>query len=599
MALLLNPAHFDALHMSGVIALQQGDPQAALVLIDQALSADSGNAGAADAYINRGAALARLGLQDAAIESYNQALALKPAHADAYFNRGNVFHAIKRPGKALDSYDKAVTADPRHGNAWFNRAIVLKGLKRHQEAAHSYDMAAACGANASFLPGLRLHAKMQICDWTDFDSQLEALCAGIARGEKVTPPLATLAVTDSAALQRRAAEIWTADTCPPNPTLGPLTPRPRNGKIKLAYFSMDFRNHPVATLVAGLIEAHDSEKFEVYAFSYGPDTGDAMRTRLESSFDQFIDIRKHTDRDAAVLAREIGVDIAIDLAGHTTDARTGIFAFRTAPIQVSYLGYPGTMGASYIDYIIADRNLIPADHFSQYSEKVVHLPHFQANDDTREIADQPLTRAALGLPQIGAIFCCFNNTYKITPAVFAGWMRILKAASDATLLLYAENETAAVNLKAEAARHGIAPERLVFGAKLPRPAYLARYQIADLFLDTLPFNAGTTASDSLWAGLPVLTCRGESFAGRMASSLLEAIGLPELITTTPAAYEALAIALAKNPARLSEIRAKLAPNRQTSALFDVKRFARTIENAYVQMTARARAGLPPDHIMVA
>jgi predicted O-linked N-acetylglucosamine transferase (SPINDLY family) len=324
-----------------------------------------------------------------------------------------------------------------------------------------------------------------------------------------------------------------------------------------------------------------------------------MRQRLRGAFDQFIDVQGQSDKDVALLARRLGIDIAVDLNGFTTHSRTNIFALRAAPIQVNYLGYIGTMGADYIDYLIADAIVIPADHRQDYAEKVVYLPDcFQPNDTKRPISDRLFTRAELGLPADAFVFCCFNNTYKITPEVFDGWMAILDRVPGSVLWLLETSALAMANLRREAAQRGIAEERLVFAKRTSLPEYLARLRVADLFLDTLPYNAGTTASDALWAGLPVLTQLGETFVGRMAASLLQAIGLPELITTTGQAYRDLAVELATHPEKLQEIRRKLAANRLATPLFDTGRYVRHLEAAYEAMYTRHQTGLPPDHIHV-
>ena len=352
--------------------------------------------------------------------------------------------------------------------------------------------------------------------------------------------------------------------------------------------------------MAGLFEQHDRARFEVVGFSFGPDKKEAMRDRVAASFDRFIDVRDRSDRDVALLARNLDIDIAVDLKGFTTDSRWKIFAHRAAPLQVNYLGYPGTMGADYMDYIIADRVLIPDDSGKYYSENIIYLPHsYQANDRKRPIAERLFTRQELRLPDSGFVYCCFNNNYKITPAIFDGWMRILGQVRDSVLWLLADNPWAERNLRREAAARGVAAERLVFAGRLPAAEHLARQRAADLFLDTLPYNAHTTASDALWAGLPVLTRAGTSFPSRVAASLLTAIDLPELITTTPEDYERRAIELARNPEQLSAIRARLARNRLTTPLFDTGLFARHIETAYVQMYERYQAGLAPAPIHVA
>jgi predicted O-linked N-acetylglucosamine transferase (SPINDLY family) len=381
--------------------------------------------------------------------------------------------------------------------------------------------------------------------------------------------------------------------------LDPILKSARQPKIRIAYYSADFLNHATAHLMAELFERHDKEKFELIAFSFGPDANDEMQVRVSQAFDQFIDVTALSDLEVAQLSRELGIDVAVDLKGLTQDSRLGIFSYKAAPIQVSYLGYPGTLGADYIDYLIADKTLIPVQSQQHYSEKIVYLPNsYQVNDRHRVIAPTQFTKQELGLPQDAFVFCCFNNNFKITPDVFDTWVRILKAVDKSVLWLFQDNPTAATNLQKEAALRGLDPTRLVFAKRMDLPEHLARHKSADLFLDTLPYNAHTTASDALWAGLPVLTCMGESFASRVAASLLNAIGLPELITQTPEDYEALAIELATNPGKLQSIKAKLAANRLTTPLFDTALFTKHIEAAYVQMYQRYQADLPPEHIFV-
>ena len=324
-----------------------------------------------------------------------------------------------------------------------------------------------------------------------------------------------------------------------------------------------------------------------------------MRKRVSAAFDQFIDVRNKSDKDIALLSRNLGIDVAVDLKGFTQDQRPGIFSYRAAPLQVNYLGYPGTMGAKYIDYLIADETLIPEASRQHYSEKIIHLPNsYQVNDRKRAIADKMFSREELGLPSTGFVFCCFNNSYKITPAIFDGWMRILKQVEGSVLWLLEVNSTAVRNLRHEAEARGINAARLIFAKRMPLAEHLARHRAADLFVDTLPYNAHTTASDALWAGLPVLTCMGEAFASRVAASLLNAIHLPELITTTQEQYEARAVELATHPERLQQIKQKLERNRLTTPLFDTKLFTRHIEAAFTRMYERYQAGLPPEHIHV-
>jgi predicted O-linked N-acetylglucosamine transferase (SPINDLY family) len=415
----------------------------------------------------------------------------------------------------------------------------------------------------------------------------------------VSNPFPLLAMSDDPMLHRQASEIFAHYQYPSNSTLGPIAKHPKGEKIRIGYFSADFHNHATGYLLAELIELHDKIQFELIGISFGPNQDDEMRIRLQQSFDQLIDASTMSDIEIAQLSRDLKIDIAVDLKGFTQNCRTGIFAYRAAPIQLSYLGYPGTMSTNYIDYLIADRTLIPQEAQQAYSEKIAYLPNsYQANDRKRVISDKRFTKGDLGLPEQGFIFCSFNNNYKILPATFEIWMRILKAVDASVLWLYEDNAAAADHLRQEAEKRGVHPSRLVFAKRMPLAEHLARHQLADLFIDAFPCNAHTTASDALWAGLPVLTLMGNSFASRVAASLLKAIELPELITSTPQSYEALAIEIAKNPAKLAALKQKLASNRLTTPLFDTPQFTKDLEQSYVQIYERYQAGLPPEHIFV-
>ena len=441
---------------------------------------------------------------------------------------------------------------------------------------------------------------MKICSWLGLADSLENISKKVIANEKVVTPFTLLALNDDALLHKKTSEIYVQSRYSLNLALGPIPKSLENEKIRLGYFSADFHNHATGYLMAELFELHDKTQFELIGFSFGPITNDEMRQRLEKSFDQFIEIGSKSDFEVAQLSRNLNIDIAVDLKGFTQDSRTGIFSYRAAPIQVNYLGYPGTMGTDYIDYIIADKTLIPVEAQSCYSEKVAYLPNsYQVNDRKRVVSDKQYTRQELGLPENGFVFCCFNNNFKILPATFEGWMRILKAVEGSILWLLQDNPWVVDNLKKEAEKQGIAAHRLVFAERMPLSVHLARHRQADLFLDTLPYNAHTTTSDALWTGLPVLTLMGRSFSSRVAASLLNAIGLPELITNTPEEYEALAIELAINPKKLAEIKLKLANNRLTTPLFDTPLFAKNLESAYTKMYKRYQADLEPEHISIA
>ena len=579
-----------------------GNAQRALLRLDDALASydralalkpDHG-----DALYNRGIVLAALGRNTEALAACDRALALRPDFALAHGNRGVALHALGRHDDALAACDRALALDQRHAGAHVNRAVVLRDMGRLPEALASYERALALDPEAPFVYGDWLHTRMRMCEWSDLDRHVTRLSDSLARGDRVAPPFMVLATPVSAALQRRAAEVWVAHRYPARHALPPFAPAAARERLRVAYVSPDFREHPVAHLIVDVLERHDKARCETIALSIGAGRDDPMRRRIAAAVDRFVDARAMSDMDVAQLARSLDVDIAVDLAGFTTDSRPGIFALRAAPVQVSYLGYLGTSGAPYIDYLVADPTTVPDADCRHYTEKIAWLPRYYPDDATRRMADRIPERAALGLPAEGFVFCCFNNNYKIVPEAFERWMAILKQVPESVLFLYGENPWAEANLRKEATARGVGPARIVFGERLPRDDYLARYRAADLFLDTLPYNAGTTASDALWAGLPVLTLAGDTFAGRAAASLLHANGLPELVTATPAAFVAAAVELAADPARLRALRQRLDRRRTAAPSSPHPSFASYLETAYRAMHDRHCAGRPPDHIRV-
>ena len=551
-----------------------------------------------EAWSNKGISLNKLNLYQKSINAYNEAIRLSPRYYEAWSNKSVPLNKLRRFQEALEACDKALSLKPDYAEAWSNKGVTLHELKRYDQAIAHYDKALSLKPEIDWVSGDLQHAKMNICNWSGLAESLEDISKKIVVGERVANSFPLLALIDDTFLHKKSSEIYIQSKYPFNPILEAILKHPKNEKIRIGYFSADFKNHPVAFLIAELFEIHDRSQFEIYAFSLVKAV-DEMRGRLQLAFDHFINVETQSDVQIAQLARSFGIDIAVDLTGLTKDARTGIFAHRAAPIQVNYLGYAGTMGADYIDYIVADKTLIPLDAQSSYTEKVVYLPNsYQVNDRKREISEKQFTREELGLPEDGFVFCCFNNNFKILPATFAGWVRILKAVEGSVLWLFQDNHLAAENLKKEAEKQGIAPDRLVFAERLPLSEHLARHHQADLFLDTFPYNAHTTTSDALWSSLPVLTLMGQSFASRVAASLLNTIDLPELITTSQEDYEALAIDLAMNPKKLIEIKLKLAHNRLATPLFDTPLFAQNLEAAYLRMYEIYQADLQPDHIVI-
>jgi predicted O-linked N-acetylglucosamine transferase (SPINDLY family) len=590
----IKPDHFEA-HANKALALfALGRSVEALASCERALALKPNQA---SAHALRGHILRALDRNEAALASCDRALSIDPDNAEAHCNRGAALQQFDRIDEALASVERAIAIKPDYAEAYFHRGYLLRILDRFDSAAAAYKTVAALAPAFEFLPGNRLEANLHVCDWSDYDPLVREITAGAGSDARVSHPVIFLALTDSARLQHQVARTWAKFACPANGALGPIARRARPRRLTVGYFSADLHEHPIGRLLADLIEIHDRSRFEVIAFSLGPKTQNEFQRRLVRAFDRFVEVRERSNLEIASLARSLNVDIAVDLGGYSSGARPNIFALRAAPVQVSYLGFLGTMGASYIDYIIADRTTVTPDSESHFSEKIIYMPDsHQVNDRTRRIADKLFTREELGLPPSGFVFCCFNTSYKISPATFAGWMRILKAVPESVLLLYASHAATESNLRTHAARHGVDPQRLVFGARLPPEEYLARYRVADLFLDTRPYAAGTTASDALWAGLPVLTLTGESFASRIAASLLTALGVPELITSTQQQYEQLAIELALHPQRLAQIRAKVQDHRLGSPLFDTPRFARNLEAAFTAIHDRYQAGAAPDHI---
>ena len=567
----------------------------AIVNYDKALKI---NPGYAEAWLNRSNLLMELGEYADAMSGYEKALANEPDSAAAWLKCGNAFRDHGQYDESLTSYDNALAARPDYAVAWFAKGAALSELRLHKEAQICQEKAFDIDPNIDLLDGDLLHSKMQICDWSDIDDQFLRIIEGGRNDKNTASPLILFSITDSIAAQKKAAEIYVKNIASSSTLLPALSRYQQHSKIRIGYFSADFRNHPISFLMAELFELHDKSKFHLSAFSLGPKSDDQIVERIKSAFDQFLDVSAESSLDIAKLARSHEIDITVDLGGYTYGGRTEIFAIRAAPVQINYLGYPGTMGAEFIDYIIGDPVVIPESVKEHYSEKVIYLPCYQANDSKREVSEKIFTREELGLPPSGFVFCCFNTNNKFTPAVFDCWMRILKQVENSVLFLYAGDELVAANLQKEAAIRNVSKERIVFGQRLSSPEYLARYRVADLFLDTLPFNAGTTASDALWVGLPVLTCAGEAFAGRMAASLLNAVHLPELITHSLEEYERRAVELATNPEKLAEIKQKLDKNRRTAPLFDALFFTKHLEKAYTAVYERQQAGLKPDHVDV-
>ncbi len=589
-ALMLKPDYAEVLNNRGIALWNDRRHADAVASYDRALVVRPDYA---DAHYNRGIALAGLNRHAEALASYDRAIACHPGYARAHSNRGAALVRLEQLDAALASYDQALALNPRLADALNNRGGLFRRLGLHERAAQDYASLLELDPQYEDAAGNRLYSEVWCCNWAGFYESRARLLDAVRAGGQVALPFQVAVLSDSAEEHLASARTYVARRYP---TATPLWTgeRYRHDRIRIAYLSADFRDHATAHLMAELFERHDRSRFEVSAWSFGADVQDAMRARLQKAFEQFNDVRNQSDMEVAALLRAREIDIAVDLKGFTDGCRPAIFARRAAPIQVNYLGYPGTTGADYMDYIIGDPEVIPQEHDRFYAEKVVRLPDsYQVNDSKRVIAEQTVSRAEAGLPERGFVFCCFNNNYKITPDVFDVWMRLLQRVTGSVLWLLEDNASASRNLKLEAEARGVRADRLVFAARMLPPDHLARHRLADLFLDTLPCNAHTTASDALWAELPVLTCRGHAFPGRVAASLLRAVGLPELITENLADYETLAFKLATTSALLADIKSRLARNRTTHPLFDIDRYRRHIESAYITMYERyQRAEMP-------
>jgi protein O-GlcNAc transferase len=631
-ALETNPG-LDSAHVaSGYLLLELNHAAEALKHFGAALRLRPGSP---DALKGQGTALARVRRHDEAIASYEAALIQAPTDPEIHYNLGNSLLASGHSAAALVAYDRAIELRPQLSGAWNNRGAALLALNRVEEALSSFkqavglsprfaealhnlgdvltraglfdealnalERALAVDPEHPYTQGIALSAGVASCDWRTYEQRREAVLGGVSAGRRIAVPLLMLLASNAPEQHVRCARIWVADRFPAREK--PLWRGAPYGhkRIRLAYLSGDFHEHPVAYSIAGVIERHDRDRFECFGISFRADQQrSAMRARLERAFDRFIDVSSRSDPDVATLLRELEVDIAIDLMGHTEGSRMGILAFRPAPLQVSYLGYPGSLGAPYIDYILADPIALPERDRGHLNESIVHMPGCYLPSDHRQLPAAPTpTRHAAGLPASGFVFCAFNNTSKITPEIFAIWMRLLRQVPGSVLWLSARNRSAAENLRKYAEQLDVSADRLIFASRMPQlEAHLARHRLADLFLDTSPYNAHTTAADALWAGVPIVTCKGATMAGRAGASLLAAAGLESLVTDSLAAYERQALQLADDASKLAEIRAHLADQRTTGGLFDTDRYRADLESAYTAMWGRLERGEPPDLIRI-
>jgi len=594
-AIKIDPGNAEAYNNIGNAFAAKGDLVAAIANYKQALKIKPDYA---EGYYNMGGVLQDSGDVEAAIGSYKEALKIKPDYAKAHNNLGNALNSKNDIEAAIESYKQSVHFNPNSPDALFNIGKALHAKGKRKAAIDYYHQALKIKPDYVEVHVEKLFLHAALCDWEAIEED-KALIPTLGIEGPAASPFSMLSFEDSPERHQIRSKNYVTQKYPsPSLTLTPNPPKkPR--PIRVGYFSADFHNHATMYLMIKVFERHNKNGFEIHAYSFGPDSNGEMRQRLVKAIDVFHDVSNMSDEEIALAAQADNIDIAVDLKGFTKDSRFGIFAYRPAPIQISHLGYPGTSGADFIDYIIADNLVIPKQFEHCYSERIIRLPHtYQPNDDSRIISDAPLTRIELGLPEQGFVFCCFNNNYKISAEEFDIWMRILDKVEDSVLWLIKDNTWAAKNLKKEAEKRGVASHRLVFAEKIDLDKHLARHRFADLFIDTFNVNAHTTTSDALWAGLPVVTMLGKGFAARVAGSLLTAIDLPELIVETHEGYEALIITLANNPKRLMAIKEKLVTNRLSKPLFDTELFTKNLEDGYNQAYQVYLDGNRPKNIVV-
>jgi predicted O-linked N-acetylglucosamine transferase (SPINDLY family) len=584
-AIRLKPEFFLAHYNLGVAYQQKGRVEDAIGEYQQAISIQPNFP---EAFCNLGLCLVDLGKREEAVTAYRRAIELRPNFPEALNNLGQPLCELRRLEEATEAYRQAVAVKPDYIDAVGNLATTLRKRGLLEEALRVYEQGLSLRPDDTKAEIEVMNLRRHVCEWQTFDADVKRF---IELSEKVEP-FVLLNVPSSPAQQLASAKSWASKLVRGKPFDHSRVRKP--GRIRIGYLSADFRKHATAYLMAELFERHDRSRFEIIAYSYGYDDGSDVRQRLIKSFDHFVDLYASSRAEAAQRIYDDQIDILVDLKGYTGDARTEILVNRPAPVQVNYVGFPATMGADFIDYIIADSFVAPAEHQPFFQEKIVHLPNaYQPNDSKRPISDRVIARHECGLPEQGFVFCCFNGAYKTTPQFFDVWMRLLKAVPGSVLWLLATTPLIEDNYRREAQARGVAPERLVFAEGMELPLHLARHRLADLFLDTLPICAHTTASDALWAGLPILTCAGESFVGRVAGSLLRAIGLPELITYSVEEYAQRALDLAAHPEKLLELKERLAVQRLRAPLFDIARYTRNLEDAYTRMFSSHAAGMPP------
>jgi len=557
------------------------------------------------AHNNLGLVHQRNGDLTKAIACFEACLLIQPDYHLALNNLGFCQQLLGLTDLALDHFQTATNILPLYTEAHVNLGNLLQQLGRYCEALEHYQIAFKLDPELDLLLGNLMHCKAMICDWQNYETQWRQIEKKTHQGLLPCSPFVLLSGCDNGKTALMLAQRYTERHVHAPDLAAPLSPDQmqtamRSSKLRIGYISSDFREHPVAYLMVGIIENHDRAAFEVVGFAIGRPGHDSLGQRICESFDQFIDVSSLSDHQVVETIRSQHIDIAIDLNGYIEGCRPSIFKARVAPVQINYYGYPGTMGASFMDYIVGDRYLMPSGSEAYYQEKIIYLPEsYQPNDDRRPIIDSAANRTTQGLPEDAFVFCCFNKPYKITPSVFASWMQILSAVPKAVLWLQSNDNTVRLNLRQSATKAGINPDRLVFATRVPTTAeHLARYRLADLFLDTYPYSAHTTANDALWADLPVLGFSGETFSARVSESLLSVLNLSDLVMRTIPAYQTKAIELAQHPDQLLDFRERLMAAKKTSTLYQPAQITRWLEAGFTKAHERSRQGLALEHIFV-
>ena len=613
-AIKLRPEYLEAYNNRGNLLLELGKSTEALKSFEKAIKLKPDFA---EAYNNQGNALLKLKRIDSALKSYEKSISLMPNYYQAYHNCGRAFYERNKKNEILKNYEKskkfnsdldsaiknykkAIELKPDFAEAYFDLGSIFSEVNKNDAAIEYYQKAIDLKKEFGAKLGILIHTKLKLCDWSTINKDLKDIDDKILSFEKLSSPFFLLSIKDSLKLQKINAEKWFKNEFrSTNNNLEKISKKQNNKKIKIGYYSADFREHAMGHLLANLFELHDRSKFELYGFYFGPDVNDDVFKRIVKTFDKFVNVNLKTETEIAQISKDFQIDIAVDLMGYTRDNRFKIFIEKCAPIQANYLGYPGTLGTNCIDYIIADKVLIPEESQEYYSEKIVYLPNsYQANDSKKKVSKKIFTREEIGLPKNNFVFCSFNQRYKILPKTFDSWMQILKRVDNSVIWLLESNEKSSENLKKEAVNRGIDPKRIIFSKALPLDEHLARHKAADLFIDTFPYNAHTTCSDSLRVGLPVLTLQGETFASRVSSSLLNAVGLKELITYSSKEYEDLAVEFATDASKLKNIKNKLEINKNKLPLFNTKLFTSHIEQAYFEMYKRYNKNEKPENIEI-